>query len=237
MTSRTARGRLGHGRLPARSPARRRGGGTARRAVLHVLRGCGFLRSRARQRRQGVLHPARARSSTSAAARGATRPAATAESYRRSQLAFYRKHHPGWAPFLKAVPGPSRKAAEVNEPIRKGCRSLQDLPDVAGKCPIRSTACDVAANAAGGCRTGAAELRGCDRCGGCEGCEGAVRATGAAGATGADEPHQRTFVDASVDRPRACHRYRRGQFDRAASDSRRALSRRPPRLRRTLSPA
>ena len=28
-------------------------------------------------------------------------PAATAESYRRSQLAFYRKHHPKWAPFLK----------------------------------------------------------------------------------------------------------------------------------------
>ncbi len=28
-------------------------------------------------------------------------PAATAESYRRSQLAFYRKHHPGWAPLLK----------------------------------------------------------------------------------------------------------------------------------------
>lgn len=28
-------------------------------------------------------------------------PAATAESYRRSHLAFYRKHHPWWAPLLK----------------------------------------------------------------------------------------------------------------------------------------
>jgi N-acetylglucosaminyl-diphospho-decaprenol L-rhamnosyltransferase len=28
-------------------------------------------------------------------------PAATAEGYRRSQLAFYRKHHPFWAPLLK----------------------------------------------------------------------------------------------------------------------------------------
>ena len=28
-------------------------------------------------------------------------PAATADSYRRSQLAFYRKHHPCWAPLLK----------------------------------------------------------------------------------------------------------------------------------------
>ena len=29
-------------------------------------------------------------------------PAATADSYRRSQLAFYRKHHPVWTPILKA---------------------------------------------------------------------------------------------------------------------------------------
>ena len=32
---------------------------------------------------------------------GATAPAATREHYRRSQLAFYEKHHPGWAPLLK----------------------------------------------------------------------------------------------------------------------------------------
>ena len=32
-------------------------------------------------------------------------PAATAESYRRSQLAFYRKHHPAWAPVLKLYLG------------------------------------------------------------------------------------------------------------------------------------
>ncbi len=31
-----------------------------------------------------------------------TNPASTAASYRRSQLAFYRKHHPVWAPLLKA---------------------------------------------------------------------------------------------------------------------------------------
>lgn len=31
-----------------------------------------------------------------------TNPAGTAQHYRRSQLAFYRKHHPGWAPLLKA---------------------------------------------------------------------------------------------------------------------------------------
>jgi hypothetical protein len=31
-----------------------------------------------------------------------TNPAATAQHYRRSQLAFYRKHHPLWAPVLKA---------------------------------------------------------------------------------------------------------------------------------------
>jgi len=31
----------------------------------------------------------------------ASAPAATREHYRRSQLAFYEKHHPGWAPFLK----------------------------------------------------------------------------------------------------------------------------------------
>jgi GT2 family glycosyltransferase len=30
-----------------------------------------------------------------------TSPAATADGYRRSQLAFYRKHHPVWAPLLK----------------------------------------------------------------------------------------------------------------------------------------
>ncbi len=30
-----------------------------------------------------------------------TNPAATADSYRRSQLAFYRKHHPFWVPLLK----------------------------------------------------------------------------------------------------------------------------------------
>jgi GT2 family glycosyltransferase len=32
-------------------------------------------------------------------------PKATADSYRRSQLAFYRKHHPLWAPLLKAYLG------------------------------------------------------------------------------------------------------------------------------------
>ena len=32
---------------------------------------------------------------------GRANPTATAASYRRSQLAFYRKHHPGWAPILK----------------------------------------------------------------------------------------------------------------------------------------
>jgi GT2 family glycosyltransferase len=31
-----------------------------------------------------------------------TNPGATADSYRRSQLAFYRKHHPFWVPLLKA---------------------------------------------------------------------------------------------------------------------------------------
>jgi len=31
----------------------------------------------------------------------ATAPAATASAYRRSQLAFYRKHHPRWAPLLR----------------------------------------------------------------------------------------------------------------------------------------
>ena len=32
----------------------------------------------------------------------ASRPAATEMAYRRSQLAFYAKHHPGWTPFLRA---------------------------------------------------------------------------------------------------------------------------------------
>jgi GT2 family glycosyltransferase len=32
-------------------------------------------------------------------------PDPTAESYRRSRLAFYRKHHPGWAPILKVYLG------------------------------------------------------------------------------------------------------------------------------------
>jgi GT2 family glycosyltransferase len=32
---------------------------------------------------------------------GRASPQATADGYRRSQLAFYRKHHPGWAPILK----------------------------------------------------------------------------------------------------------------------------------------
>jgi N-acetylglucosaminyl-diphospho-decaprenol L-rhamnosyltransferase len=31
----------------------------------------------------------------------ASAPAATARAYRRSQLAFYRKHHPRWAPLLR----------------------------------------------------------------------------------------------------------------------------------------
>ena len=33
------------------------------------------------------------------------RPAATAESYGRSQLAFYQKHHPGWVPLLRLYLG------------------------------------------------------------------------------------------------------------------------------------
>jgi GT2 family glycosyltransferase len=32
---------------------------------------------------------------------GATAPAATKRAYRRSQLAFYEKHHPAWAPLLR----------------------------------------------------------------------------------------------------------------------------------------
>jgi GT2 family glycosyltransferase len=32
----------------------------------------------------------------------ASRPRATEMAYRRSQLAFYAKHHPGWTPFLRA---------------------------------------------------------------------------------------------------------------------------------------
>jgi GT2 family glycosyltransferase len=31
----------------------------------------------------------------------ATAPAATQDAYRRSQIAFYEKHRPGWAPLLK----------------------------------------------------------------------------------------------------------------------------------------
>jgi GT2 family glycosyltransferase len=31
----------------------------------------------------------------------ASAPAATRAAYRQSQLAFYRKHHPGWAPLLR----------------------------------------------------------------------------------------------------------------------------------------
>jgi GT2 family glycosyltransferase len=33
---------------------------------------------------------------------GASAPVATSLAYRRSQIAFYEKHHPRWAPFLKA---------------------------------------------------------------------------------------------------------------------------------------
>jgi GT2 family glycosyltransferase len=36
---------------------------------------------------------------------GRANPAAIADSYRRSHLAFYRKHHPGWAPILKLYLG------------------------------------------------------------------------------------------------------------------------------------
>ena len=36
-------------------------------------------------------------------------PAATAETYRRSQVAFYRKHHPWWVPILKLYLGLQRK--------------------------------------------------------------------------------------------------------------------------------
>jgi GT2 family glycosyltransferase len=32
----------------------------------------------------------------------ASAPAATERAYRRSQIAFYEKHHPGWVPLLKA---------------------------------------------------------------------------------------------------------------------------------------
>ena len=45
-------------------------------------------------------------------ARGASRASAGSaaeQAYRRSQLAFYRKHHPGWAPVLAAVPQGSRE--------------------------------------------------------------------------------------------------------------------------------
>ena len=32
---------------------------------------------------------------------GASNRPATSEAYRRSQIAFYEKHHPGWSPWLK----------------------------------------------------------------------------------------------------------------------------------------
>ena len=35
----------------------------------------------------------------------ASAPDATAEAYRRSQLAFYRKHHPAWEPILRLYLG------------------------------------------------------------------------------------------------------------------------------------
>ncbi|HKY19969.1 MAG TPA: glycosyltransferase family 2 protein [Vicinamibacterales bacterium] len=46
---------------------------------------------------------------------GASDPGATAEAYRRSQLAFYQKHHPGWEPILRLYLGLRGKL-----PISKG---------------------------------------------------------------------------------------------------------------------
>ncbi len=75
-------------------------GRPARRAILHVLRRCGFLRRHPRQRRQGLFHAGR-RNRPPSRPFLARQPVQTAEHYRRSQLAFYQKHHPGWAPLLK----------------------------------------------------------------------------------------------------------------------------------------
>jgi GT2 family glycosyltransferase len=55
----------------------------------------------------------------------ATAPHATTDAYRRSQLAFYRKHHPRWAPWLRAylwMKGalPSSDSPERSSPDRAG---------------------------------------------------------------------------------------------------------------------
>jgi GT2 family glycosyltransferase len=46
-------------------------------------------------------------------------PKATADRYRRSQLAFYEKHHPGWVPLLRAYLAVRGKlpteTADINE--------------------------------------------------------------------------------------------------------------------------
>ena len=76
-------------------------GGPARRAVLSLHGGRRLLRGDPRAGPRACCSRRRPRSFTSRGRSRATAPAAMNVAYRRSQLAFYEKHHPRWAPLLR----------------------------------------------------------------------------------------------------------------------------------------
>ena len=96
-----ARTRLGERRVPAGAARGRRSRRPARRALFHVHGGRRLLRGDPRAGRARALHAGRWRSSTCAAGPRRRRRRRHDRAYRRSQLAFYEKHHPRWAPLLK----------------------------------------------------------------------------------------------------------------------------------------
>ena len=128
--------RLGLGRVPPRVARRGGGGGPARRALLHVPRGRRLLRRRARIR---ASHPLRAADRGHAPRRSVATSGArpTQLAYRRSHVAFYEKHHPRWAPLLRALlrlkgelPDAAvrrrRAPSAANSVARSGCRAVAE---------------------------------------------------------------------------------------------------------------
>ena len=100
-TTTATRARVGHRRLSAGAASRRRSGRPARRALLHVYGGRRLLRGDPGARPLDSVH-ARGRNRAPAGALG-RRPRRRRHGARidRSQLAFYEKHHPAWAPLLR----------------------------------------------------------------------------------------------------------------------------------------
>ncbi len=94
-----ARGRLGQRRVPADSARGSRSRRACSTSASSSTPRTSISAHRSARAAAACCSPQTSRSSTCAAVRpGAT----TAAAYRRSQLAFYEKHHPAWVPWLRA---------------------------------------------------------------------------------------------------------------------------------------